>query len=90
MSSSSGEGSPVCSPPGPESVACYEECITDETFDLASSSSPLATGTGAAADEESSPSLEPALCTSGRSGSGSHGVPKSNASGRITKRGSFS
>lgn len=86
MSSSSGEGSPVCSPPGPESVACYEECITDETFDLASSSSPLAAGTGAAADEESSP----ALCTSGRSGSGSHGVPKSNASGRITKRGSFS
>ena len=81
MSISSGEGSPVCSPPGPESVACYEECTTDETFNIPTSP-PLAAG--APVDEEPS-SLQPVL---GSGGSVSHGVPKSTSSGRITKRGS--
>ena len=81
MSISSGEGSSVCSPPGPESVACYEECTTDETFDIPTSP-PLAAG--APVDEEPS-SLQPVL---GSGGSVSHGVPKSTSSGRITKRGS--
>ena len=86
MSSSSGECSPVCSSPGPESVACYEECTTDETFELAASSSPLQSpgASGAGVDEE--PSSVHRTASGG--GSASHGVPKSTSSGRIAKRGS--
>lgn len=71
--SSSGECSPVPSPE-PENVACYEECITDEIFIPPSPTS----GSGGSANLQS-------VAATGLGGQ--HGIPKSNTSGRITKRG---
>ena len=71
--SSSGESSPVCSPE-PENVACYEECITDDTF--VSAGSPAGAVYAGA-------SVEPTLHQH------QHGIPKASTSGRITKRGTL-
>lgn len=93
-SSSSRENSPAaCSPTAPESVACYEECITDDTgYDVTTISSAASspdgfssnfTATTSGTDHEEEASVMPVMGSSG----GSRGIPKSNSSGRVTKRG---
>ena len=101
-SSSGESSPAACSPPAQdgqmENVACYEECSTTDDALVPSAAAIINTAVAAAAErarvsaavetaavmdgeeeEEEEASLQPVF-------GGTHGIPKSSSSGRITKR----